>query len=242
MNQAMPSTRLALAHVHLVRKEAASAVEVLQPMEAGLEKDPAAGSDQWLVLGQTYQRAGALTAAERVAPKAGKGPAVQQLLKDCRQDRRRLAVFKVEPAREVSYVEAMRMAQGEVERSRLSKARALASDLEKRFPGAPGAALLGCLVEAKSSSLFRTQAACARASAMAPELIDPHYWLGLVSLQQNHWPEARAELGKACDLDESGDYWWRVSSWYQQANDSKALADLRERYKARFGRELRAGR
>ncbi|HEY1906781.1 MAG TPA: hypothetical protein VGG91_12105 [Myxococcaceae bacterium] len=242
MDHAMPSTRLALAHVHLVRKEATSAFEALEPMEAGLEKDPGAGSDQWLVLGQTYQRAGALTAAERVAAKAGKGPAVQQLLKDCRQDRRRLAVFKVEPTREVSYVEAMRAAQGEVERSRLTKARTLAGDLEKRFPGTPGAALLGCLMEAKSSSLSRTQSACARASAAAPELIDPHYWLGLVSLQQNHWREARAELGKACDLDESGDYWWRVGSWYQQANDSKALADLRERYRARFGRELRAGR
>jgi hypothetical protein len=66
--------------------------------------------------------------------------------------------------------------------------------------------------------------------------------LGLVSLQQNRWPEARAELGKACDLDEVGDTWWRVASWYQQANDSKALAELRERYRARFGRELRAAR
>ena len=238
MDQAMPSTRLALAHVHLVRKESTSALQVLQPVEAVLEKDPGAGSDQWLALGQTYQRAGALTAAERVAAKAGQGPAVQQLLRDCRQDRRRLAVFSVEPAREAAYVEAMRTAQGEVERSRLSKARTLARDLEKRFPGAPGGALLGCLMEAKASSLTKTQAACARASAAAPELIDPHYWLGLVSLQQNHWPEARAELTKACDLDESGDYWWRVGSWYQQTHDSKALAELRERYRARFGREL----
>jgi hypothetical protein len=39
-----------------------------------------------------------------------------------------------------------------------------------------------------------------------------------------------------------GDTWWRVASWYQQANDSKALAELRERYRARFGRELRAAR
>jgi hypothetical protein len=63
-----------------------------------------------------------------------------------------------------------------------------------------------------------------------------------VSLQLNRWPEARAELGKACDLDDSGDTWWRVASWYQQVNDSKALAEIRERYRARFGRELRAGR
>src|SRR6185369_1388688 len=97
----------------------------------------------WLALGQGYQRVGALTAAERVAAKAGKGPAVQQLLKDCRQDRRH---------REVAYVEAMRAAQAEVERSRLTKARSLARDVEKRFPGTSGPVLLGCLVEAKASS------------------------------------------------------------------------------------------
>jgi len=151
-------------------------------------------------------------------------------------------VFAVQPEREVAYVEAMRTAQTEVERSRLTKARALARDLERQYPGAPGAALIGCLVEAKAASLSRTQVACSRARTTSPDLIEPHYWLGLVSLQQNRWPEARAELGKACDLDESGDYWWRVGSWYQQANDSKALADLRERYRARFGHELRAGR
>jgi len=33
-----------------------------------------------------------------------------------------------------------------------------------------------------------------------------------------------------------------VAHWYQQVNDSKALAEIRERYRARFGRELRAGR
>jgi hypothetical protein len=50
------------------------------------------------------------------------------------------------------------------------------------------------------------------------------------------------ELGTACDLDEVGDTWWRVARWYQQANDSKALAELRDRYRVRFGRELRAAR
>jgi len=132
--------------------------------------------------------------------------------------------------------------QSEIERGRLEKGRAVARDLGKRFPGAPGPALLTCLAEARASSLSRTQTACAKASAAAPELIEAHYWLGLVSLQQNRWPEARAELGKACELDEVGDTWWRVASWYQQANDSKALAELRERYRARFGRELRAAR
>lgn len=63
-----------------------------------------------------------------------------------------------------------------------------------------------------------------------------------MSLQLNRWPEARAELGKACDLDDTGDTWWRVASWYQQVNDGKALAEIRERYRARLGRELRAGR
>jgi len=242
MEHGIPSTRLVLAHVHLARNEATSALEALRPMESALEKDPGSGTDLWLALGQGYQRVGALTAAERVAAKAGKGPAVQQLLKDCRQDRRHLAVFSVEPAREVAYVEAMRAAQAEVERSRLTKARSLARDVEKRFPGTSGPVLLGCLVEAKASSLSRTQAACARATTAAPELIEPHYWLGLVLLQQNRWPEARAELGKACELDEGGDTWWRVAHWYQQVNDSKALAEIRERYRARFGRELRAGR
>ncbi len=242
MEHGIPSTRLALAHVHLARKEPTSALEALQPMESALEKDPGSGTDLWLALGQTYQRTGALTAAERVAARAGKGPAVQQLLKDCRQDRRHLAVFAVEPAREAAYVDAMHAAKAEVERSRLSKARTLARDVEKQFPGAPGPVLLGCLVEAKASSLSRTQAACGRAVTASPELIEPHYWLGLVLLQQNKWPEARAELGKACELDEGGDTWWRVAHWYQQANDSKALAELRERYRARFGRELRAAR
>ena len=242
MDRALPSTRVALAHVHLARMEPATAVEVLEPMETALGKDEGSGTDLWLALGQSYERAGALTAAERVAGRAGKGPAAQQLLKDCLQDRRRLAVFKVTPAQEVAYVEAMRAAQTEVERSRLSKARSLARDVEKRFPGTPGPALIGCIVEARASSLSRTQASCTRARAAAPDLIEPHYWLGLVSLQQNRRPEARAELGKACDLDESGDTWWRVASWYEQINDSKALAELRERYQARFGRELRAGR
>ena len=63
-----------------------------------------------------------------------------------------------------------------------------------------------------------------------------------MSLQLNRWPEARAELGKACDLDDTGETWWRVASWYQQVNDGKALAEIRERYRARLGRELRAGR
>ena len=242
MPSSLPSTRLALAHVHLARKEPRAASEVLVPMEEALGKGPDAGTDLWLSLGQSYQRAGALSAAERVAPRAGKGPAVQQLLRDCRNDRRRLAVFGVEPAGEVAYVEAMRTGQSEIERGRLEKGRAVARDLGKRFPGAPGPALLACLAEARASSLSRTQTACAKASAAAPELIEAHDWLGLVSLQQNRWPEARAELGKACELDEVGDTWWRVASWYQQANDSKALAELRERYRARFGRELRAAR
>jgi uncharacterized protein HemY len=136
---------------------------------------------------------------------------VQQLLKDCRHDRRQLAVFAIEPMNEVPYVEAMRAAHAEIERGHLAKARTMAQSIEKRFPGAPGPALLACLGEAKASSLSRTQAACARASAAAPELIDAHYWLGLVSLQQNRWPEARAELSKACDLDDREDTWSRVA-------------------------------
>ena len=39
MEHGIPSTRLALAHVHLVRKEPASALEALQPMESALESE-----------------------------------------------------------------------------------------------------------------------------------------------------------------------------------------------------------
>lgn len=237
-----PETRLALAHVHLALKESLAASEVLGPLEESLAKGPDRSTDMWLALGQSYQRVGALTAAERAAGKAGSGAAVQQLVRDCRHERRRLGVYAIDPANEVAYLEAMRSAQGEIERGRTARARAIGRDLQKRFPGAPGPALVDCLVEAKASSVSRTQAACARAASASAELIEPHYWLGLVALQQNRWPEARAELGKACELDDSGDTWWKVAGWYQQAGDMKALADTREKYRARFGRELRAAR
>jgi tetratricopeptide (TPR) repeat protein len=239
---AAPEAFLLLGRVLLARKDVAGALGVLGQAETLL----AAGAPDaatWVYLAQLYDRADTCTGAERAANRAPKEQGALQVLKDCVQQRRSVALpsgAKTVPfEREHEYVNAVQEAQRDTEAGRLKQAQADVHKLEKDFPGSPGPALIACITDGLAKNASLTKASCTAANAAAPEAVAPWLLLGKVASGEGRWEEAAKCLRRAIELDDNiAEAWRRLAAVYSQLGDSRGLADLSARYHAKFGGNL----
>jgi tetratricopeptide (TPR) repeat protein len=241
-----PEELLALARERLDARDRPGAVQALLRAEAELAPASADGRT-WARLAQLFDRAQTCTGAERAAARAPGVPAAEDVVAECTRLRRWYALPRgalgIPVEREHEYVAAIRAAETEVHRERFDRVSAHARELEKEFPGSPGAALIACLADDERKVAARTKISCAAAARADPEAFHPQHILGRIAFEERRWKEARALLQRALELDEAnGEVWQRLAAAHQRLGDAEALEGTRARYRARFGSELRPAR
>lgn len=165
------------------------------------------------------------------------------LRSECARVRRQVGLASVSPPlpaeREAEYSAAVREAERHVALSMLDVAARRAAQLERTFPGTPGAALVTCRVRAAGKNRAATRKACEAAAAAAPEAPHPRRALGEIAIAEQRWGDASTHLRRAIELDEGdGEAWTRLAVAYRRLGDTPALDSLQARYEARFGTVL----
>lgn len=240
---ARPEALLSLARVQVERGQMGAAVAALARAEKGLSQaEPPPGT--WLELAHLYDRARTCTGAERAAGKAGADAFARAVGADCARLRRLVALPRgtsgLPEEREHEYVAAVLEAQKDAAAMQLDRARAAGRRLAKAFPGTPGPALVDCLVQGYGADFARAKVACAAAARAAPEAFAPPYLLGWIANGERRWAAARTHLRRALELDDAtADVWVQLAVACEEPGLEKELAELRDRYRARFGVELR---
>jgi hypothetical protein len=234
--------RLTLAQVLLDRNDRAGASAALARTES-LMRDASAAPELWLELARGYERAETCSAAERAAGRARDQPGAKELAAECARLRRLAALPKnaaVPPESERDYVEAVLQAQQDVRRGRIERARATARDLAAKFPAAPGADVIHCLLQCRARAFAAAKTACESATRAAPEAFLPRYSLGLIAGAERRFRDAQGHLARALELDD-GTYepWASLASVTESLGETAALEELKVRYRKRFGSELR---
>jgi len=236
--------RLALAQILLDRNDRAGAAATLARTESAL-RDASAPPQMWLALAQGYERAGNFSAAERAAGRARGQPGAKEIAAECARLRRLAALPKdaaVAPESERDYVDAVLQAQQDVRSGRIDRARAAAKDLAAKFPAAPGADVIHCLLHGRARAFAAAKAVCESAMRAAPEAFFPRYFLGLIAGTERRFRDAQTHLTRALELDD-GTYepWASLASVDESLGETAALEELKARYRKRFGTELRPG-
>ena len=231
-----------LAQVLLDRDDRAGAAVALARAESAFRERPAP-PELWLALAQGYGRAEICSAAERTAARARGQPGAKEITAECARVRRLAALPReaaVAPEREHEYVAAVLAAQGDVQAGRLDRARKAAKDLAAKFPAAPGAAVIDCVLHGRARAFPAARAACESAARAAPEAFLPRYFLGLIAGAERRFRDAQADLVRALELDD-GTYepWVSLAAVDESLGELAALEDLKARYRKRFGAELR---
>jgi len=234
--------RLVLAQVLLDRDDRAGAAVALARAESTLH-ERSAPPELWLALAQGYGRAEICSAVERTAARARGQPGAKEITAECARVRRLAALPReaaVAPEREHEYVAAVLAAQGDVQAGRLERARKGAKDLAAKFPAAPGAAVIHCVLQGRARAFPAARVACESAARAAPEAFLPRYFLGLIAGAERRFRDAQADLVRALELDD-GTYepWVSLAAVDESLGELAALEDLKARYRKRFGAELR---
>ena len=242
MSDAPVEIRLLFAHLLLDRDDRAGAASALAVAESAL-RDASAPPELWLALAQAYGRAEICSGAERTAARASGQPGAKEIAAECAR-MRRLAAFPrgaaVAPEREHDYVDAVLRAQRDVRQGRTDRARSAAEGLAVKFPGAPGAEVIRCLLQGRARAFAAAKIACESAARAAPEAFSPRYLLGLIAGSEGRFKDAQTHLVRALELDDGAyDAWVSLAAVHERIGDRVALEDLKARYRKRFGTELR---
>jgi Flp pilus assembly protein TadD len=239
---ARPEALLLLGRVLLARKDISEALKVLVRAEALLSASTP-DVTTWVYLAQLYDRADTCTGAERAAKQAPGDAGALQVVKDCLQQRRSVALplqAKAVPFdREHEYVNAVQQAQHDLAAGRVKQARVRIQELENAFPGSPGPALIACMSDGLGSNTSQMKVSCTAANTAAPEASAPWLLLGRVAASEGRWEDAGQCLRQAITLDATLDEAWRrLAAVYSKLGDSKALGVLSADYRAKFGSTL----
>ena len=234
--------RLVLAHVLLDRDDRAGAAIALARAESAL-REASAPPELWLSLAQGYGRAEICSAAERTAARARGQPGAKEIAAECARLRRLAALPRdaaVAPEREHEYVQAVLDAQSDVRYGRIDRARTAAKDLAAKFPAAPGAEVIHCLLHGRARAFAAAKAVCESAARAAPEAFFPRYFLGLIAGAERRFRDAHAHLTRALELDDrTYEPWVSLAAVDESLGETAALEELKARYRKRFGSELR---
>jgi predicted Zn-dependent protease len=212
----------------------AETLQLLARAEPKLGSEPSA----WLWLAQLDLSAGALSAAERAAARAGTKEA-RAVAAESRRTQAFIGFPTERVANEPEYVAAALSAHGEIEHGRLDRALAKADELAKAFPKTPAAAVVRCRVKSRGRSVKEIESACQEAAKAAPGAFLPQYILGLVHSARARWADAEASLRRAIEIDGSTrEVWQSLAAVQLQRHEEEAARESREEYRQRFGSAL----
>jgi tetratricopeptide (TPR) repeat protein len=231
---------LLAAQSALAMRDRPSAVAHLVRAEPKLLADGAPEAS-WLRAAQLYDGAATCSGAERALLHVRDAKKTAQIRTDCRSLRRLVALpaTGIATEREHEYVSLVQRAQQEALGDRSGEAMSSLRSLEQGFPGAPGAAVIACLVDGRSKPAAVARRSCEAARSAAPEAFLPRYVLGLVACAEGRYADARAELERALELEDSTtNAWSTLAAVYRKLGDDRAAADLGARYRKRFGATL----
>jgi predicted Zn-dependent protease len=137
-------------------------------------------------------------------------------------------------------VSVFQRAQQEALLGRHADAMREARSLQKTFPGAPGGAIIACLVDGQQKPAGEARKSCESARSAAPEAFLPRYVLGLLHCAEGHLADARHEFESALALEDSTtSAWASLAAVYDQLGDGASAKALAARYRARFHSALR---
>jgi predicted Zn-dependent protease len=231
---------LATAHIMLSQAQRAEAVPLLSRAEAKLGSAP----EGWLYLAALELEAGACSAADRSAARAGEAKGAARIREESARIRRQVGfppqAEALTPERESEYVTAALAAHRQIDERKLDAARVSATALRAAFAGMPAAAVVECRINSRGRALEPIRTACAKAAAAAPDAFFPQYVAGLVASAEGRWPEAGAALQRAIHLDDSAPQIWQsLAAVARKLHDDAVLRDLQQRFRARFKSALR---
>jgi hypothetical protein len=119
----------------------------------------------------------------------------------------------------------------------LPEARRQLAAATRRFPRALPFEVARCLIEGTAGNRPEARKACRAALARWDDLPFAHFWAGQVADKE---ADAIAHQRRAIELDAAQEGPWTVlATLYAKRHDARALDELRQRYRAQFGKELR---
>ncbi len=231
-----PDPWLVLAEGRMEKGDRAGAAQALE--QARLALGEREQQQAWTSLAVQYMRLDEVSRAEAAAARAGEGPAPAEVRRWSLATRRQLGLTPgtVSAAEEATYVAAVRDALQLAAARKLREAEAAVREGLARYPKAPGFLVVRCDLALRRGNLAAARARCDEALAAWDEMP----WAHFLAAHLNRGP-ARAEqhLRRAIELEPEGEHAWReLARIYQLQRKAEALADLQQRFRDRFGREL----
>jgi hypothetical protein len=204
--------------------------------------------ETWLRLAELAAGAGALSAADDAATRAGaQDPEALKLSAKIESTRHRIALpldaaqRGVPPDREPAYVAGYNQMAAAINSSSsvadMARARSLLRDFAAAFPGAPGADVLGCDLELKARRPAVATRSCEAALDKFKGATRAHYLLAFMATSgatAAHKPAvAEQHLRQVIAMDPSdADAWRALVRLYRETRAKRSLAELAEQHQA----------
>jgi tetratricopeptide (TPR) repeat protein len=200
------------------------------------------GAATWLRLAHLAAGAGALTAADDAATRAGlDDPDALKLAASIESTRHRIALpldsakRGVPPEREPAYVAAFDDVEEAIYGRDPQNARARLHDFAAAFPGAPGADVLACDAELHAKRPAVAAKSCQAALDKFKGATRAYYLLGLIEVGARKPAQAEQHLHQAILMDPSDPNPWRaLARIYRDTHNRHALSELDARHQALF--------
>lgn len=240
-----PALPMNLALLHLQAGRHAEAQAALLKARERVEAQAAQDAGVWGDLAGLFQGASCVTWAEQAAARAPGTEAAGRVLAWASRTRRWVGLpadlerTGVAPEREGELVRSVRDIEDRLHRGELEKGRVGIATLARAFPRAPSVSVVQCELHLLSGRLGPARTACQKALAAYEESVQAHLLLGVLAANTRAGKEARAHLERAIALEPAQEDAWRMlARQYRAAGRSEDLRGLKERYRARFSRDL----
>jgi predicted Zn-dependent protease len=201
-------------------------------------------ADAWRRLAGIYAALGALTWTDEAlaAGKLETAPEAAQVA----STRARYGIPKgtkvIRPEQEGPLVAALKAASDSIYGNKYADAHKALDAIDRKWPGAPGAAAFRCDLSMREGAYDAARTACNRALASDPDESWALYLSGVLALRDTSAAGSKAgidKLKRAITVDpDLGQAWRALGKAYARAKDQTALDQLAKDYAAKFGSPL----
>ncbi len=174
----------------------------------------------WLALGRLYMEIGAFSAAEEALARAGSDTGAAEAAAELQRQRRSFALpraidqnkgsrFHLAPDAEPDFVAAVLEVRGLVAGADPARARRIADERLRRYPGAPALLVLACEASMLAERTQEAIRSCTQALNAMEDLPRAHYLTGLMAANAGRYPAAIKSLRRAIELAPDQLSFWR---------------------------------
>jgi predicted Zn-dependent protease len=234
-----PALYLAFVLLELDRDASAPLAEAERRLDVLGER---AAREGWAFLARLHQRALSVTAAERAAAKAEGTEDAIAIPKWAEKIRRDFGLARgaIEPEREGAYLRRRTELNELTRKRRFGDARKMAERLAAEYPGLPGPDATLCYMFVSERAHREALEHCARAITAEPDSAQLRVLIGYAAFGARNPAAAIPHLEKAVSMQpKQKDVWSLLAAAYRAAGKRDELAELRGRYRERFGEQLR---